>query len=428
MARRTISGKPRRSTASPAIHEHRLAVQQAKASLADFDYIGILDRFRHRKSGDLMTERSLLNLMGYSIPPGMDIQSALYTSALGVRQYAGITFVPGASPDVVQNGQVKLNAWSRSEIVLIEGDPQLFLDLVQLIFDHNTEASKFFLDAIAWLLQRPAEKWAFMLLIIGKQGVGKSLLCEMVAEMVGRKNAAFPSVDSMKSSFSGWLLNSHVVIFHELERMTREVTTKLKHLVTTPDLMINAKNLPEFYIKNYVNILACSNHDDIAALDADDRRMFTWISQAEKQAPEYYGRLCEWFFEGDGKGIVFTFLMNRDLSGFNPNAAPPKTLGRDRLIANSRSEAENFLRDALDSGRPPFASDLCIATEVLQYPRCAPNSVLRCRNSAFPKPIRHIDWSSSNSRRAPIHMGHSQSRALENRSARRTRCCVRPRL
>jgi hypothetical protein len=358
-----------RESSLQQLNEHRRAVESAGNVLANYDYLANVDRFRHRGSGDLLKERALLNLLGHTIPDRLNLNDALYSNRLGIRQYAGVTFAPGQSSDVVMQGQLNFNTWVPPGIEPIEGDATPFLELVDLIFDGDAIATGFFLDAIAALIQKPGTKWAFMILLIGPQGIGKSLMCEMVAELVGRENAVFPTLEILKSAFTGWLLKAYVVVFHELDRMNRETATRIKHWITAEALLINAKNVPEFSIKNHANILACANHDDVANLDADDRRVFAWLSQAEKRDPAYYASLFEWFFAGPGKAMVFDFLLSRDLSTFNPKAAPPRTTGRTRLIENARSEAESFLSDALLSYSPPFVTDLCQATEVLQYLR-----------------------------------------------------------
>jgi hypothetical protein len=371
----------------PRTEAYQAFSREADQRLRDFDYIGSIDRFRHRLSGDLFKERAILNLFLREIPNRVRIEDALYTTMLGIRQYASLTFIPGDDENVLVNGQHCLNVWQPPDIIPAEGDPRPFLDLVRLIFDEDSVAIRFFLDAAASLIQTPTRKWAFMILLVGAQGVGKSILCEMLAELVGRRNTAFPTVEAIKGSFTGWLLNAHLVVVHELERMGRDVSTRLKHWITGQELLINSKNVPEFYVRNYANVIACSNHDDTAHLDEDDRRMFIWTSQAQKQAPEYYAELWRWFFEGEGRGIVLDFLKRRDISGFNPNAAPPKTQGRDRLIANSRSEAENFLREALETYQPPFACDLCTASEILQYLRV---HQIRCTDAEVRRFLRQF--------------------------------------
>ena len=348
---------------------YELLSQKVDQGLRHHDYIAELDRFRHRVSGAFIKERALLNLHGRDVPNRMRNEDALYATTLGIRQYASLTFIPGAPESVLADGQLCLNAWQSPDIMPVAGDPQPFLDLVALIFDGDPVVMDFFLDAIASLIQEPRKKWAFMILLIGIQGTGKSALCEMLAKLLGERNTAFPTIEAIKGNFTDWLLNAHLVVVHDLDRMSREVATRLKHWVTGRKLLINTKNVPAFYIRNYANVIACGKHDDIAILDEDDRRMFVWISQAQMKSKEHYAELCSWLFEGPGRGIVLDFLKHRDISHFNVNAAPPKTQGRDRMIANPRTEAENFLRDALDGIMPPFASDLCTASEILQYLR-----------------------------------------------------------
>ena len=365
----TVRAPTRRSPEDEAKAAYRQALQAAGNRLGLYDYVGDINRFRHRISGDLLTETAVINLLGHTIPEKMSFAKALYSDALEVRQYARMTFIPGEGEHVIRNGQLELNTWRPTMIVAKAGDPALFLHLVNHVFDGDPIAAGFFLKAIASLVQKPSTKWGFMILIIGAQGIGKSLLLEVVAVLVGKHNAVFPTIDALRGTFTGWLANAYVALFHEMERMGREAATRLKSWITSETLLINQKNVPEYQIQNVINVMGCANHDDVALLDPDDRRTFTWISQAQKQPPEYYQVFCDWFFQGDGAAIVLDYLLQRDLSDFNPKAAPPKTVGRERLIANSRSEAAAFLQEALDSEAPPFVSDLCTANELLQYLR-----------------------------------------------------------
>lgn len=366
---------PAHGTSSPRtqqrelIQAHDQAVRDAMDGIGNLDFIACLDRFRHRESRLLFTERAVMNRFRCTIPRGLTDFEALYTTAMGVRQYAQLAFFPGAASDLVIDGQVALNTWIAPSIAPVSGDPTPFVDLVRLVLDNDEVAVNFLLDTMAWLIQQPAKKLAYMVLLIGPQGIGKSLICEMLSELVGRQNTAFPTIEAIKSSFTGWLSSAQLIVIHELEQLGREVASRIKHWITADTLLINAKNVPEYPIRNFANIFACANHDDAAHLDHDDRRVFSWISQATKREPAYYATLYQWFFEGEGKGVVLNFLQQRDVSSFNPNTAPPRTAGRARLISNSLSEAERFLQEALESCSPPFASDLCTAREVLQYLR-----------------------------------------------------------
>ena len=355
--------------ATSRIQLHGAAVRSANEGIGSYDYVATLDRFRHRESGNLIKEGTLLRLFGHTIPQRVSEVEALYTPVLGVRQYAALTFVPGGPNDIVDDGQVFLNTWTPTPVVPVNGDAQLFFALVWHFFDGDADAIRFFLDVVGWLVQHPDRKLAFMVLLIGAQGVGKSLIADAVAELVGRRNTAFPTLEALRSNFTGWLQSAQLIVIHELEYLGREVASRIKHWVTGERLLINVKGVPEYYVRNYANIIACSNAEDAAHLDPDDRRVFSWISRATKREPEFYAAFYRWYFEGPGRGIVLKFLQERDLTGFNPHAAPPRTEGRARLIENALSEAERFLQDALAAHAPPFAADLCSAREVLQYLR-----------------------------------------------------------
>lgn len=393
----TANGKVLPAPAGAAdLEAYRRARTLAGNALSSYDYVANIDRFRHRGSGDLLKESGLLNLLGHTIPGRMPVATALYSEAMGILQFAGLTFAPGEPLHVVTKGQLELNTWTPTPIVPVAGDATPFLNFIDFLFDGDGIATSFFLDTIAALVQRPGIKLNYMTVIIGAQGVGKSMAVEMAAELVGRQNTAFPTMDALTSPFNGWALTAYLGVFHELARMGRAAATRLKHWITSDTLMINAKNVPEFSIPNRMNLLACSNHDDVALLDEDDRRMFTWISQAEKQPADYYADLHGWYFDGPGKAIVLHHLLHRDLSGFNPKAAPPRTAGRERLIANSRSESESFLSEALSSYAPPFVTDLCVALEVLQFMRV---HQIHCTYPEVQRFLRQIDALSLGQRR-----------------------------
>lgn len=192
---------------SARVQLHRAAVRASPNGIGSFDFIATLDRFRHRVSGNLYREKTLLNLYQHTLPERMGDIEALYTPVLGVRQYAALTFVPGAANDLVIDGQVSLNTWTPTMVIPTEGDPEPFLQLVRLVFDDDANAIHFFLDVLASLIQYPDRKLAFMVLLIGAQGIGKSLICEMLAELVGRRNTAFPTIEAIRGPFTGWLQN-----------------------------------------------------------------------------------------------------------------------------------------------------------------------------------------------------------------------------
>jgi hypothetical protein len=50
---------------------------------------------------------------------------------------------------------------------------------------------------------------------------------------------------------------------------------------------------------------------------------------------------------GDGAAFTLHFLLNRDLSAFNPNAAPPTNASREALIHEAMSDQQQMLLELL---------------------------------------------------------------------------------
>jgi hypothetical protein len=51
-------------------------------------------------------------------------------------------------------------------------------------------------------------------------------------------------------------------------------------------------------------------------------------------------------------------LQHRDLSGFDPNIAPPVTKAKLQLIEDSRDQVEALLQDLFEAEATPFRHDL----------------------------------------------------------------------
>jgi hypothetical protein len=90
---------------------------------------------------------------------------------------------------------------------------------------------------------------------------------------------------------------------------------------------VDEKHLREHAILNCTGLVITTNHKtDGIYLPADDRRHFVAWSGLTKDnfTPEYWVKLWGWY-EAGGYAHVADYLMERDLSGFDPKASPPKT-------------------------------------------------------------------------------------------------------
>lgn len=297
----------------------------------------------------------------------LDIMLAGMIGGMTCDKVDAIGFVPGEEELFQDGGCSILNVWTKPDIVPIEGDVSIFLDHVEYILDGEATIIKHVLDFLAHLVQKPAEKIKSTILIIGEPGVGKSIIGEMMIRLLGEKNVTAIEDSDLRSSFNEWMDGIQLVLIHELNNIKdRSTKSRLKQYLTDPWIRINRKRVPTYSYRNRVNFLTFSNYEDAANIDKGDRRWMIWKSKAVKKDDQYYKDLWHWFERGGAECLLY-HLQTRDLSDFNPNAAPPGSKGKDEAIADSRGDIESYLQDLFDAGANPFRHDLVSVTDVIEW-------------------------------------------------------------
>ena len=84
--------------------------------------------------------------------------------------------------------------------------------------------------------------------------------------------------------------------------------------------------MPEHLIMNCCGVIITTNYRDGLYLPADDRRVYVAWSEESKEEFEqdYFKHLYGWYRVG-GMQHVAAYLMQLDLSAFDPKAPPPKS-------------------------------------------------------------------------------------------------------
>lgn len=219
------------------------------------------------------------------------------------------------------------------------------------------------LDWFAHRLQRPGEKINHAILLGGSQGIGKDSLVEPLKRGVGQWNFHEVSPANLMGRFNGFL--KAVVLRVSETRDLGEVNkyTFYDHLKTIaaapPDVLrIDEKNLREHYVPNSVGVILTSNHKNGVYLPPDDRRTYVAWSPREKEDfdEDYWKNLWGWY-EQDGIRKVVAFLLQRDISSFNPKAPPPKTPAFREIVASGVASEEVELADLIERmGKPDMGN------------------------------------------------------------------------
>jgi hypothetical protein len=123
-------------------------------------------------------------------------------------------------------------------------------------------------------------------------------------------------------------------------------------------LRVNDKYIRHYPIINVCGVIITTNHKtDGIYLPPGDRRHYVAWSDRKIDDPQfqngYWNDFWGYLYDG-GMQHVGAWLMERDLSGFDAKAPPPKTAAFWTIVNTGRSSEVSELADALDSlGNPP---------------------------------------------------------------------------
>ena len=334
-----------------------------------------------RDNGQVLSH-SALNAypgIGTAISPAgtrgkMAASNALVNSG-ELQLVAGQTYLPG-QPQLVTTAlrgrpTTQFNRWCDEGHLLpdsvTDDDVRPWLDHVEYLFPSD-EDRNYLLDFMAHVWQRRGRKIRWSPIIIGNQGVGKDLFLRPLTKGLGVANYRQVEPQMLLGRFMDFYENE-LVIVEEVSRMDRgDIYEKMKAVISgtaSDTVTVEKKFEPAYEVPNVVNFIFFSNHGDALSLSHDDRRFFVISSPATARPDSYYASLADHFYkEREGWRAVLRWLLQRDLSAFQPDARPKFTDAKAEMIESSQPYYVLWLEEELRRGRYQHRS-LVTAWEIL---------------------------------------------------------------
>jgi hypothetical protein len=279
----------------------------------------------------------------------------------GAPALTGITFAAGEDVLVSRGGRVYGNRWRNLRPPTQAGDVTPWLEHCVRLVPNDDEREHIF-NVMAYKLQRPEAKINHAILHGGHQGSGKdSMWAPFFWGIRGdsKENVKLMSAQQLNSQFQ-YQLETEVLVLNELRepdaRERRALANALKPIIAAPPelISINRKGLKPYEMLNRIFVMAFSNDQVSITLDSDDRRWFCVWSTAPKMNEVQSARLWAWYKAG-GLSACAAWLYARDVSAFNPSAAPMLTDYKRSMIEQGMSGAESFLYEQLLERKGEFA-------------------------------------------------------------------------
>ena len=229
--------------------------------------------------------------------------------------------------DRINFDQEKINLFIPTQYMLMKKTAETFFPkkdfshiykLLMNIIPKYPERKRF-LNWLAGILQT-RQKQLTAWVLKGEQGAGKGIFLDNVLkELFGRKQTVKVEDSDLQSDFNPWLKNTIIVAFNEVahDNSTRNnIKSRIKAIITDPDVMINEKNIRNYSITNYVNCLFFSNEKVPLFIENKDRRLnvvttgpnltsFEWfkkdpegfINFLKQEVPKFAQFLMNWKYD-----------------------------------------------------------------------------------------------------------------------------------
>lgn len=216
----------------------------------------------------------------------------------------------------------------------------------------SKDEAETFLDWMAYATQNPGKKLLWVPLIQSVEGVGKSLIGNLLINHVfGKANAGVVDSVIIADKNNSWASSKMLRILEEIKLSGHnryEVLNQLKPLITNPTITRVEKFEVSSEVRNTCNFIAFTNFKDALPIDEHDRRWWLVFSPIDsldelekivgQNRQEYFAPLHELAKPQSVYGTEFrTFLLERNIEKFNPNF-PPDSKHKEELAEIERSK------------------------------------------------------------------------------------------
>lgn len=263
----------------------------------------------------------------------------------------GITFYP--TDERYHNG--KLNSYfglgakpSPYEFADI-GAYLLHLDLI--ICSGDKACYEYLLNWLAHLVQKPMEKPEVAIVLKAGQGTGKGTFVDPIGKIIGAHFVHLTEQSQVVGRFNSLLENKVLIFADEFFAGSKKHTDQLKGMITEKTAKIERKGIDSIMVPSFSRLIMASNHENIVSIEKDERRyLYLEVSEERKQDHQYFEALRKVIDKPEFTGKLLKFLLERDISSFNPRKVPQtKALGEQKL--DNLDPLERWMYSCLRSGQ-----------------------------------------------------------------------------
>lgn len=271
------------------------------------------------------------------------------------REYRGVLFDPtGRAPGTW------LNLWRGfaaepapcDRATAMAGCARLLAHLLANVCAGDEEHFLWLMDWLARMVQRPADRTGTALVLRGGQGVGKTIVGQIVGSLFGPHYTPVSDLRGFAGRFNAHL---ETCLFLQLEEATwggdHQAAGRLKDLITGTHHLIERKGMEPYLAANHVHVMITTNSRWAVPAGLDDRRFAVLdVAEHRRQDRGYFRAILDEAANG-GREMLLRALLDYEIAPVAPPVPRTEALA-EQAMASLGSE-EGWWLEILDDGRLP---------------------------------------------------------------------------
>ena len=220
----------------------------------------------------------------------------------------------------------------------------------------NEEMFNYITSWLSWLVQKPWEKLNTILIILGKQGVGKTRIIEcFIKYVLGKEYGVITSdIDKVTSRFNSLNFAKILTCLDDLKLSNKTQSKRAKSLITEKNIVIERKGFEPTIESSYNNFIQLADklEDLIDSKEMSRRSVLTECdvdyAYDTKIGKEYFDKNYKILTDETNWEHMAHWFMQRDITNFDPRNKPETEL-QSKLRIRSIDPILYFLK-ALHDG------------------------------------------------------------------------------
>lgn len=259
----------------------------------------------------------------------------------------------GFYPNIQKSPKGSYNLFESWKCKTSEGDCTFIIQHIKnILCNGNEDAGNYFIQWLAHLFQYPDQKPTVAIFLKSVEGTGKGSLFRLLQKMLGVHAGQINGSQLVTRNFNSILIAKLLIFADEVNLMDSEAFDKIKGLISEPICQLEKKGIEAEPMANLARFIFASNHEEVFPAGKRERRFLLIEASSEKSNDkEYWKKFNRLIKTEEYAGVFLHYLLNMDLTNFDPFNAPMTKELIEQKISNF-SMVDEYFHEELSSDSP----------------------------------------------------------------------------